>query len=287
MKARPTFEPHLLIHEITLPRGGEWTPSFGGWALVQINSGISYWRHAEGTRELPAGSCLVLAGGTSGVLLASQLNEVVINHVCLRPDRLAGLLSLPEQESLARAVASQKNLVRMLPAADTISERFKTLCRRPDESSLPTRLQLLQLFADLWRDHLSDHRPVPELAKDGSDRLRQLLGRITASEFVELSLSDLAPRIGCSPRHLSRLFHQEVGVSFREKQTELRLAKACELLASSKARVVEVALSSGYRSNSLFSLSFKKRFGLSPLEWRQRNEGKGLGRQKLSRLLSL
>jgi len=49
----------------------------------------------------------------------------------------------------------------------------------------------------------------------------------------------------------------------------LRLAKACELLASSNAKVVDVALESGYQSSSVFSELFKKHIGVSPGQWRR------------------
>jgi two-component system response regulator YesN len=115
--------------------------------------------------------------------------------------------------------------------------------------------------------------------------LRRLLNQMAAADFVELSLSDLAPKLCCSPRHLSRLFRAEVGASFREKQTELRLVKACDLLANSDDKVVEVALTSGYQSNSLFNLLFKKRFGISPGKWREQHAQTGSARRKNDRWL--
>lgn len=60
-----------------------------------------------------------------------------------------------------------------------------------------------------------------------------------------------------------------VGVSFRDKQTELRLSRARELLATTKGKIVDVALESGYQSLSLFNLMFSRRFGMSPGRWRQ------------------
>ena len=92
---------------------------------------------------------------------------------------------------------------------------------------------------------------------------------MAASEFVELSVSDLAPRMSCSRRHLNRLFREELGASFREKQIELRLARACDLLATSNAKVVDVALESGYQSSSVFSELFKRHLGVSPGQWRR------------------
>jgi two-component system response regulator YesN len=88
--------------------------------------------------------------------------------------------------------------------------------------------------------------------------------------------------MSCSARHLNRLFREEMGASFREKQIELRLARACELLATSNAKVVEVALESGYQSSSVFSELFKKHFGLSPGQWRhQRLKSRVLSRLRL------
>jgi transcriptional regulator GlxA family with amidase domain len=147
------------------------------------------------------------------------------------------------------------------------------------------RLQLLQLFMDLFKGELGVEAVEPGLELDGRGRLKQFLNQTAAAELLELSLADLAPRMNCSPRHLSRLFRQEMGTSFRDKQTEMRLAKACQLLATSNAKVIDVALTSGYQSNSLFSLMFKKHFGISPGKWRQRHSRRTAPRQKFVRML--
>jgi AraC-like DNA-binding protein len=276
MKARSLFEPHLMLKEMKLPQGGEWTPQFRGWCFLQIKSGICYWQEPGGARELPAGSVLIRAREARGALWASQLSGVEIAYFCLEPEKLAGLLSLGEQRCFQRA--SEKWSMRVLAPSDPMAARFKELCLNGSGSNLSARLKLLQLFVDLFAREFEEP-PAPGVEeKDGRGRLRRLLNQMAASEFVELSLSDLAPKMCCSQRHLSRLFREEVGASFREKQTELRLVKACELLANSDEKVVEVALTSGYQSNSLFNLLFKKRFGISPGKWREqhaRNSARG------------
>jgi two-component system response regulator YesN len=70
---------------------------------------------------------------------------------------------------------------------------------------------------------------------------------------------------------LSRIFRELVGMSFRDKRAELRLTRARDLLATSKSKVVEVALESGYKSLSLFNLMFTRHFGTSPGRWRQKH----------------
>lgn len=285
MKAGPLFEPHLVINEIRLPRSAEWKPVFHRWSFIQIKSGISYWQQTNGVRELPEGSALVLTGETQGGLRASQLSEVMITYFCLEPEKLTGLLSLSEQHSLRQAASRESLSVRVLPPNNPLSERFKGLCVNTNGGNLSLRLQLLQLFIDLFNSEIAEEPLDSAQDLDGRGRLRQFLKQTVASEFLELSLSDLAPKMRCSPRHLSRLFRKELGASFREKQTELRLARACELLATSNAKVVDVALTSGYQSNSLFSLMFKKHFGVSPGKWRAQHGKKNPRRQKFVRML--
>jgi AraC-like DNA-binding protein len=268
MKTRARFEPHLVINEVRLAQGGEWRPHFRGWCLLHIGSGVSYWQDQSGTQEISAGAALVLGAEARGILRASQLNEVTISYFCVETEKLLGLLSLPEQHFLKQAAERKPLAVRVLPPESIISDRFKNLRPNPGANTTSMRLHLLQLFMDLFACEMDQDSTAPAPWMGGRERFRQVLNQMAASEFVELSVSDLAPMMSCSRRHLHRLFREELGASFREKQIELRLAKACELLASSNAKVVEVALESGYQSSSVFSELFKKHFGVSPGQWR-------------------
>jgi AraC-like DNA-binding protein len=203
------------------------------------------------------------------------------------PEKLAGLLSLDEQRSLKRMAAREKHSVRCLSQHEPVAQHFRRLGLKPAASTSSMRLQLLQLFMEVVKSELDQAAAaaLPEL--DGRGRLRRFLRETAGAEFLKLSLSDLAPKMNCSPRHLSRLFIEEVGVPFRRKQTDLRLAQACELLATTDLKVVEVAANSGYESVSLFSLLFKKYFGLSPGRWRERHRKTSPRRPKLERLAPL
>jgi AraC-like DNA-binding protein len=269
MKKRPHFEPHLVMHEIRLPRGGEWRPHFREWCLLQVECGISYWQHRSGAREIPPGSMVVLSAAAAGSLRASQLNEVAVSYFCVEAGKLLGVLSLREQHSLQEAARREERSARVLPADGPMAGRFRSLRQNPGASHSSQRLRMLQLFMELIECEMEPDPAAHRGWTDGRERLRRVLDQMAASEFVKLSVSELAPMMSCSPRHLNRLFHEELGASFLEKRTELRLAKACELLATSDAKVVQVALDSGYQSSSIFSLLFKRRYGVSPGQWRR------------------
>ena len=66
----------------------------------------------------------------------------------------------------------------------------------------------------------------------------------------------------------------------------MRLQRARQLLVHSNAKIINVAYESGYRHLGLFNAMFKKRFGVTPSEWRQQNGPKnppGPPRSGLSR----
>ncbi len=269
MKARTFFETHLVVNEMKLAKGGEWQPHCRGWCVAHVGCGISYWQEQSGTREIPAGATLVFSSQTRGVLRASQLSEVAITYFGVETGKLLGLLSVREQHFLKQA-ADQKSLAaRVFSPGSPISERCKSISTNSGAATSSMRLRLLQLFMDLFEREIEQDTTAPAPWMDGRERFRQIMNQMPASEIVELSVSDLAPMMSCSPRHFNRLFRQELGASFREKQIELRLAKACELLANSNAKVVEVALESGYQSSSLFSELFKRHIGVSPGQWRR------------------
>jgi AraC-like DNA-binding protein len=94
------------------------------------------------------------------------------------------------------------------------------------------------------------------------------------NELIRNSPEDLSRSCGCSPRHFSRLFCAHFGVSFRAKQTEMRLHKASQILLESDAKVINVAMDSGYRHLGLFNAMFKRRFGMTPTEYRRQNHKK-------------
>ena len=88
----------------------------------------------------------------------------------------------------------------------------------------------------------------------------------------DLSLDNLCDAVGISVSYLSLLFKKHTGQSFVKNLTHLRLEKAKELLRYSGNRIIEIAEECGYRDVYYFSHSFKKNEGLSPRQYREKNQ---------------
>lgn len=85
-----------------------------------------------------------------------------------------------------------------------------------------------------------------------------------------LTLSGMAGVVGVSTGYLSALFKKESGVNFIEYLTEIRIARAKELLRRTDKKTYEIAYEIGYSNPHYFSISFKKSTGMPPSQYRNK-----------------
>lgn len=84
-----------------------------------------------------------------------------------------------------------------------------------------------------------------------------------------LPMSELAEQVGCTPRHLERLFKDLTDITPGEFYRRLRLDRARNLLSTTDMTLIEIATASGFSSVSHFSKSFRSRFGTAPSKLKQ------------------
>jgi hemolysin activation/secretion protein/AraC-like DNA-binding protein len=280
-------ERHLILQELTLRPSGEWTPQAGGWTVVRVAEGSGYWMHDGTARELNAGDVLTVKGSARALLRASQLGPLKLQFFTVQPQFLNGVLTVTEFHQLEAVSSSALPGVLIFTAEEPVAQKFAGIADQPRGDSLFLRCALLQLWSSSLSGLLA--APAPESAGSNKlhERFRQLVGRMTEAELAQSSLSDLAQQLHCSERHFSRVFREEFGVPLRARQIELRLQRAQQLLAEPDAKIINVAYESGYRHLGLFNATFKKRFGVTPSEWRQQNGVKNFSvppRSNLSRM---
>ena len=86
----------------------------------------------------------------------------------------------------------------------------------------------------------------------------------------DMSLNTVAAQVNISPSYFSTIFSNEMGQTFVEYLTRVRLDKAKELLMCSTMRTAEIGYEVGYKDSHYFSYIFKKIVGCSPKEYRSR-----------------
>jgi len=82
------------------------------------------------------------------------------------------------------------------------------------------------------------------------------------------SLEQLADDVGLSASRLAHLFREEVGRSIQSYILERRLIMAAMLIVQTHERISQIAYSVGFGDVSNFNHSFKRRFAMSPRQYR-------------------
>jgi len=83
-----------------------------------------------------------------------------------------------------------------------------------------------------------------------------------------LSLNEVASYVHISPSHFSAVFSRETGSSMIKYLTDLRMAKAKELLKCTDMRCVDISLAVGYKDPHYFSYLFRKIHNCTPMQYR-------------------
>ena len=115
------------------------------------------------------------------------------------------------------------------------------------------------------RDTISGRRysDIIEIAKDQIRKTYML---------DEISLNTIAAEVGMSPSYFSSIFSKEMGKTFVEYLTEIRMDRAKELLMCSSMKTSEIGYEVGYKDPHYFSYIFKKTQNCTPKEFRARGK---------------
>ncbi len=94
---------------------------------------------------------------------------------------------------------------------------------------------------------------------------------IQAKYMTGITVAEIAKMLNLERSYFSTVFKNSVGISPQEYLNNYRLEKASELLISSDMSVTDIAFSTGYSGVINFSRMFKRRFEVSPTEYREKN----------------
>ena len=101
--------------------------------------------------------------------------------------------------------------------------------------------------------------------------VRRVLDHVISHLDADLGAARLAALVGVSPRHLSRLFVEQVGRTPARVVRDVRLEAASRLLAATREPLTVVARRCGFSSAESLRQAFAARHGISPSRFRATN----------------
>jgi len=102
----------------------------------------------------------------------------------------------------------------------------------------------------------------------GCARLRRIKEFVDAKMEDELTLREMAQSVELSRAHFARMFRKSTGESPHQFVLRQRIEHAMAMLRSDDARVVDVAVACGFKTQQHFARVFRHVCGVSPTDYR-------------------
>lgn len=190
-------------------------------------------------------------------MLLSRQNDVTATEFLL--PLLHGTLSVPTLYT-----PQDPYYTEVIAAIDACDEISKT---KPKGFELYIKSRLYQFFYVLC-SRCRDSERVKAGNRKTLDKMKIILKYIEHHYMDKITIADIAAEVQFSESHFMRYFKKTMGTTFTDYLKDYRLTMAARLLTTSDSTVLAIAGETGFDNLSYFNRSFKKKYALTPREFR-------------------
>ena len=245
--------------------------------MMYVCAGAITHRIANRTVRVAAGNIIVLGKNTKHSIEPSDYGDIGVN-IIISADLFEIMLGAIRRDSALNTKSLESFLdhsherFRVFPTAQNIeignlleNMIFSNLVRQKTEDYLleqSIRLLCCYLCA------LSD-APADEDEVSYTELTKKRIIKYIRSTYSTATLTEVAQMLGLSPTYLSRWICANFGKSFKQLLMDERFSVAKDLLATTRTPIGDIIINVGYENSSYFHKEFKKRFGMTPNEYRK------------------
>lgn len=180
----------------------------------------------------------------------------------------------------------RKNVVRNLPKAELV-QLFLKLYRTAERVMRTKNITIEEVLPEMGAANPQEMPPeeldrfvtrlFESLAKQsasGSKKevMHEIVAYVENNYQNDIYLDFVADRFNLSPKYLSRAFKKYTNVRFVDYLNEIRISHAKELLNTTDETIMDIAKQVGFNSRNTFYRVFKNSQGVTPAEYRSKNE---------------
>ena len=111
---------------------------------------------------------------------------------------------------------------------------------------------------------------MQEMLKNIQQIIDEIDRCIKNKDEEDLTLKNLASKLGYSEFYTSKKFKEISGMQFRDYLSNRKLAFALKEIRDTNRGILDIALDYGFSSHEAFTRSFKSAYGIAPSEYRQK-----------------
>lgn len=138
-----------------------------------------------------------------------------------------------------------------------------------------TKNILSLIFIDMLKSLNADKSPENELYTRSNEYYKRIVTineRLNSKTGTTFSVAEIAKELEVTPRHLNNIFNDEYGTSVKNYSYTLRMRQAAFLLSYfPKLGINDIAVSLGYATSEIFSIMFRRYYGVSASEYRKKH----------------
>ncbi|AUI86001.1 AraC family transcriptional regulator [Vibrio azureus] len=242
--------------------------------IVVVHSGQLRVQNSSSTIDVVAGQGIFLAQG-----------EYYLEYLAINSKFKASVIEF-KHDLLSQFLLKHSELLMALPKAhshvnglfmfgmNTLIEHVLTGIQNLEKQPLPEAIMSLkyeEMLILLLHGERGDelHALLHSLTDRAADRLHRFMDLHYLKEW---KLTDYAQEFGASLTTFKELFNEHYGISPRAWISERRLLHAHKLLLTSKMSIVDIAMETGFSSQSYFTQSYRRRFGTTPSRVRSHDD---------------
>ena len=154
------------------------------------------------------------------------------------------------------------DIAKCIDSADEICKTF------PYGYQLAIKSYLFQMFFTIFTNIPKDTSPMKR--KKSLDKMKLIIKYVENNYSENISIDDMARICDFSQSHFMKFFKKNMEVSFIEYLNNYRLTMASRLLISSTSSIIAISMESGFDNLSYFNRLFKKKYEMTPSEFRRR-----------------
>ena len=176
---------------------------------------------------------------------------------------------LPEEISPILKSLFQKRIISADP--DWCRKIFDEIARERKKndnfSEIVIKNRLIYLFTELFRNgHISPDANLNRL----HPVVTKIINYINIHYAEDITLEFISEMFHFNNSYISRIFHNAVGMSFKQYLMFVRIEKASKILSVDFDRTIhEIAYKCGFNDSNYFSVCFKKLKNYTPIEYRK------------------
>lgn len=205
---------------------------------------------------------------------STQIDGDTAMNICVHISKSKLKSYLPEIEQYQISCIPEKINDAQLRVYTEICQMMSQLTRlyilETPEVHLESEGIILQVLAHLLHHFGKRSEEIqPESNRFSIDRIHEILPWVEEHYGEPISLTDAANQLNISREYFCRLFRQNLGITFQEYLTGIRLNHVYQDLLHTELSVSEVMEMNGFTNQKNFNASFKKLYGRTPSEVRK------------------